>query len=80
MIQFTAILADFNNNLWGYYLPVPIELAVQLLSRQEDRRVVCTLNGKKEFQCALLPNGEAGYYLLVNKKIRQELKASNRKF
>jgi hypothetical protein len=74
MIHFTSALADFNNSLWGYYIPVPTETADEILSRQEDRRVVCTLNGKQKFQCALMPNGEAGYYILVNKRIRDQLK------
>lgn len=36
------------------------------------KRVVCTINGGKGFQCALLPSGGL-FYIIVNKKRRDEL-------
>ncbi|MCB0375318.1 MAG: DUF1905 domain-containing protein, partial [Sinomicrobium sp.] len=67
MIEFTAVLADFNNSLWGNYLPVEREIAEQVLEGHSDRRVICTINDTVDFQCALMPKGDGNYYILVNK-------------
>jgi len=73
MYQFAAILANFNDNLWGYHLPVPQQVADQILQEQSDRRVVCLLNDQLRFQCALMPKGDGSYFILINKTNRQKL-------
>ena len=74
MYQFTAALDHLNSNLWGYYLPVPKEIADKIIQEQKDRRVVCTLNDKLTFQCALMPKGDGSYFIMVNKSNRDKLK------
>lgn len=71
-MPFTAVLENFNSNLWGYHISVPADHAHEF--EKGDRRVVCTLNGTMEFQCALMPKGDGQYFININKKIRDKLK------
>lgn len=72
-MEFTSQLQLFENtDLWAYYLPVPGEVA-QVFIEGDDRRVWCELEGKHKFQCALMPKGDGGWFVLVNKKIRDKL-------
>ena len=71
-LQFTSILEISTNKLWGAHLPVP-DLIARTFLADDAKRVVCTLNGKVEFQCALIPKGEGAYCIMVNKKNRDQL-------
>src|SRR5262245_5276787 len=39
-----------------------------------SRRVVCSLNGCKPFQCALFPVKKGGYFITASKELRDKLK------
>lgn len=70
---FTTVLDKFDSNLWGHHIVVPEIIADQFVTEETDRRVVCTLNDIIEFQCALMPKGGGGYFININKKIRDSL-------
>ncbi|MBI5915588.1 MAG: DUF1905 domain-containing protein [Bacteroidetes bacterium] len=72
-MQFTAFLENFNTALWSYHISVPVAIAAPFIEGT-DRRVVCTLNGTTEFQCALMPKGDGHFFININKKIRDKLK------
>ncbi len=78
-MNFTAILDDFQSELWHFFIPVPAAIANQFIENT-DRRVVCTLktmgdSGQSvDFQCALMPRGDGSSFINVNKKIRDKLK------
>lgn len=55
-----------------YYLSVANEIAETFISK-DDRRVICTLEGKEKFHCAFMPKGGGGWFILVNQKIRNKL-------
>ncbi|PHN05464.1 YdeI/OmpD-associated family protein [Flavilitoribacter nigricans] len=74
MDHFTAALDKLDSNLWNYYLPVPVDISEAIIAEQKDRRVICTLNNKLEFQCALMPKGDGTYFIMLNKSIRDKLK------
>ncbi|MFN7118118.1 MAG: YdeI/OmpD-associated family protein [Saprospiraceae bacterium] len=71
---FTTILDKFDSNLWGHHINVPDVIAQPFITAEGERRVVCTLNDTVSFQCALMPKGEGGYFININKKIRDSLK------
>lgn len=72
-MEFKAIIENFNTRLWSFHIKVPNVVVVHFLS-QDVKRVVCTLNNTVEFQCALMPAGDGVYFILINKKIRDQLK------
>jgi hypothetical protein len=70
--RFSAVLEKSSNRLWGAHFRVPAQLVEKV--RTSDRRVVCTLNGLVEFQCALLPQRGGVHVISVNKKVRDTLR------
>jgi hypothetical protein len=74
MYHFTATLDKLDSNLWGYYIPVPPDIADKIIEEKKDRRVVCSLNGQLDFQCALMPRGDGTYFIMLNKSNRNKLK------
>ena len=71
--QFKSFIEESTNKLWGAHFAVP-DLVSKALIEAEDKRVVCTLNGKTTYQCAMLPRGDGTFLITVNKKIRDQLK------
>jgi hypothetical protein len=71
-LRFTSILEQSSNKLWGCHFRVPNRIVKQL-AEGNSRRVVCTLNGSTEYQCAMLPHGEGMFVITVNKKLRDTL-------
>ncbi len=65
-LHFTATLEKSHNRLWGSHVRVPNSIALKLLD-PKSRRVIRTLNGSAEHQCALLPFGDGVFVLSVNK-------------
>jgi Domain of unknown function (DUF1905) len=64
---FTSVLERSGNKLWSAHFVVP-NIAAHALSEGSDRRVVCTLNQKITYQCALVPFGDNTLVITVNKK------------
>lgn len=73
-LHFQSVLELSNNKLWGAHFQVPVVVAGALTDSKEDRRVVCRLNDRVEYQCALLPFGDGKLVITVNKKIQTQLK------
>lgn len=69
---FTSTLEESGNKLWGAHFIVP-DVVARLFIDGNDRRVVCLLNEKIEYQCALLPKGDGSFLITVNKKTREKL-------
>ena len=72
-MEFTAKVENFNTKLWSFHFKVPQAIAKHFLE-QGDKRVVCTLNDMHEFQCAIMAAGDGVYFILLNKKIRDQLR------
>jgi hypothetical protein len=71
--QFKSFIEESTNKLWGAHFAVP-DLVANALIEGDDKRVVCTLNGVTEYQCALVPRGDGTFLITVNKKIRDQHK------
>ncbi len=72
-VHFPSILEESTNKLWGCHFAVPPIVADTLIAQREDRRVVCVLNEKTTWQCAMLPRGDGTFLITVNKKIQKDL-------
>lgn len=70
--DFTSTLEESTNKLWGAHFIVP-EVIARVFITGNDRRVVCILNEKVEYQCALLSKGDGSFLITVNKKTRDKL-------
>lgn len=73
-MDFTSTLQNYHTALWTFHIKVPAAIANAFVGEDGSRRVVCRLNDRLEFQCAILPNGAEEFFILVNKKIRDTLR------
>ncbi|MBN8680571.1 MAG: DUF1905 domain-containing protein [Chitinophagales bacterium] len=73
-LHFQSVLEFSDNKLWTAHFVVPALIADTLLAGKSDRRVVCRLNDRVEYQCALIPFGEGKLVITVNKKNQTLLK------
>lgn len=72
-MEFDSILTSMQTNLWDFHIPVPEPIARPFITPEGDRRVVCHIDEKISFQCALMPNGKGDFFILVNKARREKL-------
>ncbi|MBC7776443.1 MAG: DUF1905 domain-containing protein [Phycisphaerae bacterium] len=72
-LHFNSVLEESTNKLWGCHFAVPSWVAEVLITEKDGKRVVCTLNEKITYQCALLPRGDGSYLITVNKKTQTKL-------
>ncbi|MFN0216252.1 MAG: YdeI/OmpD-associated family protein [Saprospiraceae bacterium] len=72
-LNFNSKLEESTNKLWGCHFVVPKMVAAALIGAADDKRVVCSLNEKVRYQCALLPCGDGQHLITVNKKIQTQL-------
>lgn len=68
-----STLQKFDGNLWYYYVEIPKKKATPFI-KENDRRVVCTLNKTISFQAALMPLGNGNFFINVNQATRKKLK------
>ncbi|CAN5632521.1 hypothetical protein BH18ACI3_BH18ACI3_21130 [soil metagenome] len=69
----TNLAATLTRSKSGwYFLRFPAEMGLRFPTDGRSRRVVCTLDGKHSFQCALLPNKDE-FCIGVNKAVREKL-------
>ena len=72
-VKFTATLDSSGNGSGWHFIGVSREIGERFPALDgKSRRVVCKLNGKEEFQCALMPSG-GEFYIMVNKEVRTRL-------
>ncbi|GAB3935885.1 YdeI/OmpD-associated family protein [Larkinella terrae] len=72
-IRFESVIDRFTSQNGMHYIDVPDEVA-QPFTSPTPLRLVCLLNGKLEFHCALRPKGNGSFYISIGTPIRQQLK------
>ncbi|MGB0885347.1 MAG: DUF1905 domain-containing protein [Chitinophagales bacterium] len=73
--QFTSKIVNESSSLgWNNRIFVPIEIAEKLIasaSKKNAKRVICNIEKIVEYHCALTPDGNGNYYLMINKEHRK---------
>lgn len=72
-MEFTERLQKFDGPMWAFHIPVPPEVSDYFVVQEKTRRVRCILNGSIEIQIALMPDGNGGHFLNINKEVRSKL-------
>lgn len=71
-IEINTVIEKVQSSLlWDYRIPVFKKDVEKLIDK--DRRVLCTINMKKEISCGLIPDGKGNFYINLNKELRKEL-------
>jgi hypothetical protein len=65
-------LTSIHSELWSNILPISNSIAEQLIEGK-NRRIICHIEGIRPFHCALLPDGNGSWYILLNNKRKKEL-------
>lgn len=72
-IEFQATLAALADSGW-VYLPITREIGGTLdFPDKRFKRVVCTINGEMDFQCALMHSGTGEFIITVSKAKRDAI-------
>ncbi|OGU74557.1 MAG: hypothetical protein A3H45_10950 [Ignavibacteria bacterium RIFCSPLOWO2_02_FULL_55_14] len=71
--SFTSSLEKSTNKLWGCHVRVPGSVAATLI-RGMDRRVLCSMNGTPERQCAIVAYEKGSFVITVNAEQRKTLR------
>lgn len=71
-VSFKTKLENFHSDLWGYHIKVKEKFAAAFVDGLE-RRVMCRINNGDFFHAGLIPNKEFGYFININKNIRDTL-------
>ncbi len=76
MWQFETVLENFDDsNLWGGHVMVEGDIAEEIKT-QKIKRLLCTVNEKEQFHCALHSTGKGTYFVMVNKSLQKKLHAT----
>lgn len=71
-VKLKALLTKPPEQSGWHFLEIPAKTAEKFEKKNGSRRVVCTINGKLSFQCALLPWNDI-FTIIVNKEKRDKL-------
>ena len=71
-IKYTTKVSRQEHALWNIHIPVPNDIADQFLSTG-SKRVICTIDGELTFQCAIMPLGDGGHFIMLSKEKRKKL-------
>ena len=71
-MKFVAPLEKLNSAVYGHCVFVPQAVSDQLI-KKNGRRVICTLNDIAKYQCALMPMGNATYFVNITKSLHKQL-------
>lgn len=72
--SFDSTITRFNNQLYDLYFPVSEDVWEYFIKQQNTRRIICTFNNSLIKHCALQPDGNGQYYILINKEDQKQLK------
>jgi len=71
-VHFESLLERFTGKAGNFYMGVPMEVAHQFMTDRKPVRMFCVLNEKVEFQCAIRPKGDGGFFINIATQLRAE--------
>jgi Domain of unknown function (DUF1905)/Bacteriocin-protection, YdeI or OmpD-Associated len=66
-LEFDAELTSLGHSGWVFIPVTPEQAAALDFPNKRYKRVVCTVNGAIDFQCALMPSGTGQFIITINK-------------
>jgi hypothetical protein len=70
----TQLLRFEDSNLWGYYLPVPLDVALAYKAAKITRLICQIPEINHQMPCAIMPRGEDRYFIMFNKETVKKLR------
>lgn len=66
-MRFNAPILKFEKGLWSYHVIVPDDIYLAL-TKDGNKRVICSINNKEEFHAGLMPDGKGQWFIMLNKE------------
>ncbi len=66
-MEFSSILEKGDSDIYHWFFSVPTDIGNQYVDGR-NRRVICTVNGKEKYHCAIHGNGQGGYIIMLNRQ------------
>lgn len=66
-VKFKSTLSTMDSPLWHSHIPVPIKIAKKF-KEAGIKRFRCTVNQFEPFSCAIMPNGNDSFFILIAKE------------
>jgi len=66
-MEFTSLVAQFDSNLRGFHVIVPLDVSAFYVKRG-IKRFNCSINSFETFPCALISSGAGRYFIMLNKE------------
>lgn len=70
-ITFSASMEEFDIKIWNYHIPVPDDIAAQMMDG-DHRRVLVWIKGEGPFHMALM-KVKSYWYLILNNELKKKL-------
>ena len=70
-ITFTSSMEEFDIKIWNFHIPVPDQIAHQMMD-EKNRRVLVWIKGQGPFHMALM-KVKSYWYLILNNDLRKKL-------
>ena len=64
-------ISKFKEGLWSYHIIVPQDVVDQL-TKDGNKRIMCSINSYSAFHAGLMPDGEGGWFVMLNKDKMKE--------
>jgi hypothetical protein len=74
-MKFTSSILVFHDNpLWGYYMPVPLEVQAAYKAKGITRFIVEIKKPAATLSSAIMPGGNNTYFILISKQVLKQYK------
>ncbi len=66
-MKLKATYGKFREGLYLRHFKIPNELVAKL-SKDGKKRILCTVEDHPYFHCAMMPDGQGGFFIMLNKE------------
>lgn len=66
-MKFKTTIGQLKNNVYYEHIHIPAEV-FKKLTKDGNKRVLCTVNDNEYFHAGLMPRGDGDYFIILNKK------------
>ncbi|MBT8231481.1 MAG: DUF1905 domain-containing protein [Saprospiraceae bacterium] len=75
MPKFKTEISNFKEGLWSYHVKIPEKIFKQL-AKDGNKRTICQIDDHKPFHGGLMPDGDGGWFIMLNKEKMQKYKVA----
>lgn len=70
-MKFKTTIGTLDSNVYNYHILIPSDVHDKI-SKDGNKRVLCTVNDNEYFHAGLMPKGDGDYFIMLSKKRMKE--------